>query len=330
MFFAFNSVLFFCFVYFLLRRLPRPLFHFFKIIESIEDGFEVDSIESSTVYVRALLGLANIYFDCCEYDQCQQHLQKAVALNQTQGHRDARSDCMRLQAKYLEAQGVFRSALNVHMEILRSREELFGPRHPSVAETMNDIASLRLRLSDISVVSLIDDGLAMLLDFFPPKHPTVAESLFTKAQLHLAKAEYTDAYCLMKATLDIRTQAYGEKHPLVADSLQGLGSINLAIGNFGDAERELRLAHKQRKQLFEGSVHSKIADSLSSIAQLTQAKGAYSDAIPIYEKTLALRMANTQNLKVDAHADVEITKLHLGNVHSLLCRFDKAKILLSK
>ena len=121
------------------------------------------------------------------------------------------------QGKYLEAEGLFVTALDV--------AERFGPEDPRLATSLNNLALLYKSQGRYEAAEpLHKRALAIKEKALGPDHPDVATSLNNLAGLYRAQGRYEAAEPLDKRALVIWEKALGPDHPDVATSLNNGGA----------------------------------------------------------------------------------------------------------
>jgi tetratricopeptide (TPR) repeat protein len=111
-----------------------------------------------------------------------------------------------LLAQYmaLYKQGRYSEAILPAQRRLAIAEKFFGPNHPNVAQSLNNLAELyqaQGRYADAE--PLLNRALAIREKALGPNHPDVAQSLNNLAELYKDQGRYADAEPLYKRSLAI-------------------------------------------------------------------------------------------------------------------------------
>jgi len=117
----------------------------------------------------------------------------------------------------------------------------FGPDHPEVATSLNNLATLLQdtnRLPDAE--PLMRQALRIDQAAFGPDHPNVATDLNNLASLLQATNRLPDAEPLMRQALRIDQAAFGPDHPKVATDLNNLAQLLQATNRLPEAEPLMR------------------------------------------------------------------------------------------
>ncbi len=134
------------------------------------------------------------------------------------------------QRRYQEAEGVYKEALKV-------AEDTFGPDHPNVAISLNNLAELYISKGNYSEIEpLYKRALEIVEKALGPDHPDVAISLRNLAELYYNQGRYAEAVPLYKSSLEILEEVLGPDHPEVAIMLKHMEALYKMIDKEDDAE----------------------------------------------------------------------------------------------
>jgi tetratricopeptide (TPR) repeat protein len=188
-------------------------------------------------------------------------------------------------AKYDSAETVLRRCL---AEI----EGFYGPTHPYVATSLNNLALL---LSETNrkqeAEPLIRRSLLIGESSLGPDHPGVATSLNNLALLLSETNRHGEAEPLVRQSLSIREASLGPDHPDVAASLNSLARLLFETNRTGEAESLYRRALSIREASL-GPDHPNVATSLDNLASLLSYTNRTGEAEPLYRRTLSIREAS--------------------------------------
>jgi CHAT domain-containing protein/tetratricopeptide (TPR) repeat protein len=133
------------------------------------------------------------------------------------------------QGKYAEATEVAKCSLAL-------TEKKFGPEHPDVGGSLNNLAELyRAQGRYAEAEPLYKRALAIREKALGPDHPDVGDSLNNFALLYDRQGRYAEAEPLYKRALAIREKALGPDHPDVGGSLNNLALLALGQRNWAQA-----------------------------------------------------------------------------------------------
>ncbi len=162
------------------------------------------------------------------------------------------------QAQYQEAEPFMRRALKID-------EDSYGPNHPDVAITLNNLAQLLQNTNRFDEAEpLMRRALKIDGDSFGLDHPNVARDLNNLASLLQDTNRLDEAESLMRRALEIFEVSYGSDHPNVAINLNNLAQLLQATNRLDQAEPLMRRALKIDEASF-GSNHPKVAIRLNNL-----------------------------------------------------------------
>jgi CHAT domain-containing protein/Tfp pilus assembly protein PilF len=172
---------------------------------------------------------------------------------------------------------------------LRVAEATFGPEHPNVATSLNNLALLYDEQGKYAEAEpLYQRALRIYEKALGLKHRNVATSLLNLAALYRDQGKYAEAEPLYQRALRIYEKALGAEHPAVATSLNSLALLYGNQGKYAEAEplhqRALRIKEKAL-----GTEHPAVATSLDNLAGLYVHQGKYADAEPLFQRALRIR-----------------------------------------
>lgn len=212
----------------------------------------------------------------------------------------------RALGRYAAAEGHLATALDI-------RRKKLGSEHVDVAESLYDLARLRVHQGDFNAAEpLCREALALRRKLLGEEHVEVAASLNTLATILREKVDYAAAEPLFRQVLDMRRKLLGEQHPQVAQSLNNLAGLLDRKGDAAAAEPLYRQALELRRKLHP-SDHLDVAESLNNLASVLERKRDYEAAEPLYHEALAIR----RKLLPDEHPDLAQS---LNNLALLLHR----------
>ncbi len=168
-------------------------------------------------------------------------------------------------------------------------EEILGPNHPDVAQSLNNIALIyKIQGQYTEVEPLYKRAISIWIKSLGPDHPRVATGLNNLATFYKTQGRYQDAELIFKQALSIREKSLGPEHPDVAASLNNLGLLYKMQGRYSEAE----LLYKRSLSIWEkskGSDHPDLASGLNNLASLYQTQGRYTEAEPLFQRALAIK-----------------------------------------
>ncbi|WP_226889576.1 tetratricopeptide repeat protein [Nostoc sp. MG11] len=226
-------------------------------------------------------------------------------------------------ARFYEGQGAYVQALPWREQSLLSAKKRFGDEHPSVADSLNNLAFLYDSQGRyIEAEPLYIEALAMRKRLLDDEHPDVADSLNNLAVLYNSQARYSEAEPLYIKALAMRKRLLGDEHPSVATSLNNLALLYKSQGRYGDAEPLYIQALEMKKRLL-GDEHPSVATGLNNLAVLYNSQARYSDAEPLLIQTLEI----DKRLLGDEHPSVAYSLNNLASIYDSQGRYIEAEPL---
>ncbi|MDZ7958381.1 MAG: tetratricopeptide repeat protein [Aulosira sp. DedQUE10] len=191
-------------------------------------------------------------------------------------------------AQFYKGQGSYNQAAPWYEQCLEATKERLGEEHPSVAESLNDLAVLYNSQGRYSEAKpLYIQALALRRKLLGEEHPDVALSVNNLALLYYSQGRYNEAEPLLIQALALRRKLLGEEHPHIALSLNNLAELYKSQGRYSEAEPFSIQALALRRKLL-GEEHPYVAESLNNLALLYNSQGRYSEAEPLLIQALAL------------------------------------------
>jgi CHAT domain-containing protein/tetratricopeptide (TPR) repeat protein len=206
--------------------------------------------------------------------------------------RPAKSTAVdRLDSRVVELyeEGKYTEAIPLAERAVALKEKRLGPRHPSVANSLNNLAALyesngdynRAEPLHLRALGIREKALGLW-------HVDVAQSLSNLGLLYFVKGDLTRAEPLYRRALAIYEKAYGHGHPDVALSINNLARVYESRGDYGRAESLYRRALAIYEKV-TGEEDPSVAGSLNNLGALYVAKGDYALAEPYYLSALGIR-----------------------------------------
>lgn len=171
------------------------------------------------------------------------------------------------------------------------RRRIFGEKHTSVAETLNEqgkLARIAGRYDDAE--RLYRQSLTMRLELLGDHDEAVAETMNNLGVLLKRKGRLGEAANYYRQALAIRLELFGDGHPDVATSMTNLAA---ALKNQGQYDEALQL-YRNALDIFLaelGPEHYRLAVCQNNLALLLKETGDYAEAETLLREALAIRRA---------------------------------------
>jgi len=224
---------------------------------------------------------------------CQRYLEQAQACDTLiQEHQLLLPEAANLLERtgtYLQARALYTLAEPLHQRALTIREQLLGPEHPQVADSLHELARLYYQQGKYTQAEpLLQRSLHMREKLLGPEHCDVADSLNELALLYYQRGLYTQAEPLFQRALQICEQVSGPESPDMAYLLNNLANLYQKQEKMAQAASLHHRALHIREQVL-GPEHLDMTNSLNNLAFLYYEQGNYAEAEPLYQRALVIR-----------------------------------------
>lgn len=190
----------------------------------------------------------------------------------------------------LYEQGKYAEAVPMAEESLRLAETAFGPEHPKVATSLNNLALLFVAQEKFAEAErLYRRALSINEKTLGTNRTEVAANLNNLAELCQKQGRYTEAEQLLLRALAIREKAGPPDNPALATNLNNLAWLYDTQGKYAEAERLYRRALAIDEKAL-GAEAPGLAVDLNNLAVLYYRQGKYADAEPLYVKALSIHL----------------------------------------
>ncbi len=200
-------------------------------------------------------------------------------------------------ASYLHSLAYYDQAESLYQQALAIRRQLWGPKHPDVAESLNDLASLYQSQGNyVQAEPLFQRALAISERVQGPEHPHVAISLYNLGDLYRVQDKHAQAEPLLLKGLAICERMVKSTPPdgndeaklYVAVGLHLVAKLYLAQGKYTEAGSLCQRALAMREKVL-GPEHPRVAQTLTTLARLYHGQGNYMEAEPAYQRALRIQ-----------------------------------------
>jgi tetratricopeptide (TPR) repeat protein len=223
-------------------------------------------------------------------------------------------NCLAARSDYRAAARWLELALQLHQQI-------FGPLHLAVRQSLNDLAIVYQHIAPHKAEPLFERARALAEGSGDERAAAV---LLTNTALTRAKlGRYRDAESAFEQALSVFRRTDGLRSDAVANVLYNLSSTLKELGRSAGARRAILRTLAIRLRL-HGSDHPHTLDALNTLAVLKREANELQHAAALFEKILAKRQQQLD----PRHLDVANSLANLGSVYIELNRLDDAEPLL--
>lgn len=138
-------------------------------------------------------------------------------------------------------QGWYSIAAKAANETLEFAEQVFGPDHPNVAESLNNLALICYSQGKEAEAAIFEHTLTQRQGKeLWPDHSDQSQYLNKLVLLNLAKRKYSEAESFFERALAIKKYALGQDHSELSQILGNLADLHKSQGNYLEAEAFLK------------------------------------------------------------------------------------------
>ncbi len=243
------------------------------------------------------------------YDQAIRVLVEAVRLRSAPNAppADLAGSLMELANVHFYA-GHYAESEPLNQRVLSLYRQVYGPRHPSVAEVLINLGAIRQDTGRYAEAERFHrEALEITEAYYGKDHPKTASGLTLVARALLFQKRHDEALELLRRSLEIRERIFGPVHPQVASTLNEMGAIALQRDRFDDAEARYRRVVAIYRAAYAGK-HYLIGIGLSNLASVYLARKDYARAEPLYREALAMY----EQTLPPGHLNTAIGRIKLG------------------
>jgi CHAT domain-containing protein len=214
--------------------------------------------------------------------------------------------------------GEYAKAEPLHKEALRIRQKVFGPEHPEVAQSLNNLALLYKKMGEYAKAEpLYQESLRIRQKVLGSEHPDTAESLNNLASLYEYMGEYAKAEPRYQEALEIFRERLGPEHPETTTSLNNLGALYDLMGEYAKAEPLYQEALRIRQKVL-GPEHPDTATSLQNLACCEFNLDRIDDTIALARQATAAELTILSKIFSFTSEEQRLAYLAICNPYTLL------------
>ncbi len=292
----------------------------------IRQGMEMDERHlprNHSSVIKATLALGKVLGQRGDYAQAIQLLGEAVRLQSEPG--TASADLANSLSALADTQcsaGHYELCDPLHRRALEMHRQLYGPRHPLVAE---DLASLGAVQTDLGYYDKAEQFYRQALDitesYYGKDHPKTAARLTGLGEAFGYEKKYDEADAALEQALAIQEHVYGPIHPAVAEALNELGNVASMRDHLDEAEARFLRAAQIYREVY-GDHHYQVAIALSNVAALYYDRKDYVRAEELFRDVVR---RFTEALSAD-NVNTAIARLKLGRTLLHQNRYQEAEV----
>lgn len=230
----------------------------------------------------------------------------------------AHSTTLNNLAEVYRLQGQLREAWRSAVTALWIRRRVLGRRHPLVAQSWSNLATIRLDDGRYRAAESLYKRALAIRQFHALAQPGLhAATLRSLADAVFAAGRFYEAESLYRQAADMYEQTFGPHDPQLALTLTFLGRLHIECGQHGSAQQVLSRAVQIQEQR-TGARDAAIAFTFNTYGNLHAARHNYEQAELFYRRGLDVQ----RDVLGDEHPDVATTLVLIGD--ATLARHDFA------
>ena len=265
---------------------------------------------SHPAVAKATFALGKVLENRGAYDQAAHELEEAVRLQSLPGAvtTDLAASLSELANTHFYA-GHYDVSDSLNRQVLAMQRQLYGERHPLVADTLINLGSIQFQLGHYSDAERYNrQALDIVQSFYGKDHPETADTMTILGQSLTSQQRFDEASALLHQSLTILEHVYGPVHPRVAYALNELGNVALRQRKLDDAEADFSRVVDIYRSVY-GDNHYQIGIAQSNLGGVYVERKEYVQAERLFREAL-LRYSKT--LPAD-HLNVGVTRIRLGS-----------------
>jgi tetratricopeptide (TPR) repeat protein len=236
------------------------------------------------------------------------------------------------EAAVAHQRGQYDRALKAQEQALNLLETLFGPEHPRVARSLNNLGlELRAQGRHEAALEAHRRALEIKRASLGEQHPGVVTTINHIGNVHFAMRELDEATADYERACELARAAWGTEHASRADCLSNLGAAAFLRGDLEEAAAHHEQALALRKRLL-GPDHPDVATALNNLALAEAAAGRADAALAHHQQALTIKRS-----VLDPHhpslarslSNIGRLMLRLDSPRPALARFEEAREILS-
>ncbi len=190
--------------------------------------------------------------------------------------------------EYLYWRARYGEALALTQQAMEVRQQVLGPTHPDVAESLNNVAFFYGEMGQYTeALPRYQQALAVWEQALGPNDPLIALCLNNVAEVYRNLGQYTEALPLYERALAIEERASRHNHPQVANYLNNLALLHQTLGDYNAAQQCFQRALTIWEQAL-GPTHLRVATGLNNLGGLFRIQGKYAEARKCLRQALTI------------------------------------------
>lgn len=244
-----------------------------------------DDVLAARAWAELLWGMG--YVEGRHQDALDLALAAQAAVERT-GDELLRAELWLTLGAIVYSMGEYGRAAEYEARALDAQERALGPKHPTVAQSLNNLAASLTEMNDPAAARpLHERALAIRTEILGASHPLVAQSMMNLARTLAELGEIDQALDLHQRAVAGFEASLGPAHWLVGYALDSQGHTLLRKGEYERARVVFERALAVREAA-QGRDHPGLADSLVGLGEVYLAQANPEAALRWFERALVL------------------------------------------
>lgn len=204
--------------------------------------------------------------------------------------------------------GHYQQAEKLTLQVLAMNREVYGERHPRVAECLVNLGAIQQDLGHYQEAERFHrQALAITQAFYGPDHHMTASGMTMVARALVFQERYDEAAVMLRQALAIQERVFGPAHPRVASALNELGNSSIKLKRFDEAKAAFRRVIAIYRRVY-GEQHYLIGIGTSNLGSACMAAQEHREAERLFREAVAM-FERTQG---PDHINTAIGRIKLG------------------
>ncbi|XP_013393438.1 uncharacterized protein LOC106161121 [Lingula anatina] len=184
----------------------------------------------------------------------------------------------------LQGMGNYKEALTYYERYLKILKEIFGEKHPCVAEVYINIGGVLKSMGHYTeALKYYEKNLEVLGE----EHPDIATTYLNIGNVLCAMGKYAEALTYYEKCLETQKKKVGEKHPAIGWTYSNIGSALRDMGKYTEALTYYEKFLEITKEIL-GEKHPGTCRAYHNIGNVLCDMGKYPEALTYYKKYLEI------------------------------------------
>ncbi len=288
----------------------------------VREGLEIAKRHTPRGDPNAMTALGRVLEERGSYDQAVPVLEEAVKLSSKEGaaNPDLAASLNELASVHFYA-GRYTIADSLFRRVLQMHRQLYGDRHPLVADDLINIGAVQQDLGySVEAEKFERQALEINQVYYGSDHPQIAHNLTVLSRTLINEGRFDEAVEALEKALPIEEKTYGPVSRQVASALNELGNAAMKRHRYDEAEPRFRRMVDIYRAVYNNH-HYLIGIALSNLAGVYIGRKEYARAKQLYGEAIQVF---TETLPAD-HLNMGIAQIKLGRALVRESRFHDAE-----